>query len=79
MRPFISPKLAPIAFGFLLATIMTFIISGISTVVALGVSDPTFLANWMKSWVSAWVVAFPTILFVAPAVRKFVGKMTLQN
>lgn len=79
MSPFLPPKLAPIAFGFILATIMTFIISGISNVVALGITDPGFVAKWMESWAATWVVAFPTVLFVAPFVRRFVGKITRQN
>ncbi len=78
MRPFISKKLAPIAFGFLLATFMTFVISGISNIVALGISDPAFLGKWMKSWAATWTVAFPTVLFVAPAVRRIVESLTVK-
>ena len=79
MRPILPKKLAPIAFGFLLATIMTFVISGISNAVALGVQDPAFLLNGMKSWAATWVVAFPTVLFVAPAVRRFVESITIKH
>ena len=79
MRPILPRKLAPVAFGFLLATIMTFVISGISNAVALGIHDPSFLQNWMKSWVATWIVAFPTVLFVAPAVRRFVETITIQH
>lgn len=79
MSPILPKKLAPIAFGFLLATIMTFVISGISNAVALGVQDPTFVHNWMKSWAATWVVAFPTVLFVAPAVRRFVESITIKQ
>lgn len=78
MRPFLHKKLAPIVFGFLVATVMTFIISGISNVIALGVSDPAFLDNWMKSWAATWIVAFPTLVIVAPVVRRFVESITIK-
>ncbi|MGB7287568.1 MAG: DUF2798 domain-containing protein [Salaquimonas sp.] len=78
MQPFLPKKLTPIAFGFLLATIMTFIISGISNVIALGISDPSFMINWMQSWAVTWVIAFPTVVFVAPAVRRFVESLTVK-
>jgi hypothetical protein len=56
-----------------LSIIMTFVITLISTLTGIGMSSPAFFATWMKSWGFSWVVAFPTIVFVLPLVRRIVG------
>jgi len=77
MRPFLPPKAAPIAFGLLLSGLMTFIVSGIATFNALGLSDQ-LPGKWMSAWGASWVVAFPVVLFVAPFVRWLVGRLTVK-
>ena len=53
----------------LLSLLMTFIVSLISTLRAVGVSmDVPRL--WMSSWALSWLVAFPTLLLVLPLVRR---------
>lgn len=74
MKPFLPPKAAPIAFGFLVSGLMTFIVSGISTYNAIGVSEQV-LETWISAWGASWIVAFPIILGVAPVARWLVGKM----
>ena len=69
MKPFVPKRLEPILFGLLLTWFMTFVVSGISTLLAVGMSDPGFLALWFKAWMSSWAVAFPAVLVVAPFVR----------
>lgn len=71
----IPARFAPIAFGFFLSMIMSAIISGVSTVSALGFS-PELPAAWVKAWLSSWVIAFPTVLVVAPIARRIVGRLT---
>jgi len=78
MRPFLPKKLAPVAFGFLLAMVMTFIISGVSNVITLGPQNPEFFTKWMASWLATWIIAFPVVLFVAPSVRRFIETITLK-
>ena len=60
--------------GFILSGIMTIMISGISTVLALG-PGPEFLARWPVAWLSSWVIAFPTVLVVLPIVRRIVARI----
>lgn len=72
MQPFLPPKAAPIAFGFLVSGLMTFIVSGISTYKAIGFDG--MLDTWMEAWFASWIVAFPIILVVAPVARWLVGK-----
>lgn len=56
----------------ILSICMSFIVSGIATVKAVGLSD-RFIPLWMSAWGLSWIVAFPTLLVVLPAVRKLVG------
>lgn len=69
MTPFVPRRLEPILFGLLLTWFMTFVVSGISTLLAIGAAAPDFLSLWFRAWMSSWAVAFPAVLVVAPFVR----------
>ena len=71
----IPARFAPIAFGFFLSLIMSGIISGVSTVSAVGLAGD-FPAIWVRAWMSSWLVAFPSVLVVAPIARRIVGRLT---
>lgn len=58
-------------FGFLLSGMMSFIVCGIATLRAVGLSE-VFFEKWLSAWAFAWPVAFVTVLFVAPFVRRLV-------
>ena len=60
--------------GFFLTAIMTLVISGISTLMALGVTRAALVA-WPAAWLTSWVVAFPTVLVVLPLVRRLVARL----
>lgn len=79
MKPFLPKKAEHIAFGLILAGMMTFFVSGISTVIALGVSDPDLVSKWMGSWLTTWAFAFPIVLFVAPLVRRILHRIVLPE
>jgi len=66
---------APVAFGLLLSALMSLVVSGIATVKARGL-EPGLVAGWMDAWLSSWAVAFPTVLVVAPFVRRVVARLT---
>jgi hypothetical protein len=51
---------------------MTFLVSGVATYRALGYVDGVF-AMWMTSWAIAWVIAFPTMFFMMPVVRRWLS------
>ena len=68
-------RFAPVLFGFLVSGMMSCIVSGIATLKALGLVDGLFGA-WMASWAFSWAIAFPTILVVAPLVRRLVARLT---
>ncbi|GGE25206.1 hypothetical protein GCM10011390_50860 [Aureimonas endophytica] len=56
----------------LLSLMMCCIVSGISTARAVGLADD-LLAQWARGWGLSWLVAFPTLLFVLPVVRRVTG------
>ncbi len=63
MHHFVAP--------FFITMLMTAIVSGISTVRAVGFVG---LADvWPGSWLWSWAVAFPALLVVTPIARKFVS------
>lgn len=64
-------KFGPVLFGFLLSGLMSLLVSGISTLRAVGLPDH-FVGLWMSAWITAWVVAFPVVLVVAPLARRAV-------
>jgi Protein of unknown function (DUF2798) len=70
MKPFIPKRFEAIAFGLLLSCLMSFIVSFIANTMAVGMDSPGFFGVWVKSWLTAWAFAFPTVLVVAPLVRR---------
>ena len=72
------PRHAPLLTGFFLTFIMTFVISGVSTLLALGLTGAA-LARWPVAWMTSWAIAFPTVLVVLPLVRRIVGRLTAQE
>jgi hypothetical protein len=61
-----------IAMPLALSVLMTCIVSGISTFSSVGFVDGA-AGKWMQAWGLSWIVAFPTMLFVFPMVRRLVG------
>ncbi len=61
-----------VAIPFVLSIMMSFIISGVATVRALGWVEG-FVGKWMGAWGISWLIAFPTVLVVFPLVRKIVA------
>ncbi|KJV10926.1 hypothetical protein VZ95_01750 [Elstera litoralis] len=78
--PAIRARLINVTFGLLLSGMMSFIVSGIATLRALGfavvfAAPGDFIGGWMGAWVISWAIAFPTVLVVAPLVRKIVARL----
>lgn len=74
----IPARLAPIVVGLLVSGMMSLLVSGLATWRALGFVDG-FAALWLWTWLNAWAVAFPTLLVVAPVVRRFVARHTSDS
>lgn len=69
-----SPRFAPILFGFVLSALMSLVVSGIATLRNAGPVDG-FVLLWLGAWLPSWFIAFPTVLVVAPFARRLVGRM----
>lgn len=73
----IPARFAPIVFGLFLSCMMSFIISGVSTLRTTG-----FVAGlpgyWFNAWITSWIVAFPVVLFVGPLARRLVARVVRQ-
>ena len=67
-------KFAPALFGLILSGLMSLLVSGISTLRAVGFIDG-FASLWVGAWLSAWLVAFPVVLVVAPLARRVVAAL----
>ncbi len=68
-------RYAPILFGALLSAIMVAIVSAFVLASSQGL-HAGFPAQWVRSCMTTWPVAFPTVLLVAPWVRRVVGRVT---
>ncbi|MDQ1185150.1 hypothetical protein QE408_002293 [Agrobacterium larrymoorei] len=57
-----------------LSVLMTFVVSLIATVRAIGFTED-FMIRWLPAWGLSWFVAFPTLLLVLPLVRRIVNAL----
>lgn len=73
----IPARYANLLFGGILSIIMVTVISAAVVIVTQGFG-PNFMVYWFKGFATAWPIAFPTVLVVAPFVRKLVVKLTAQ-
>jgi hypothetical protein len=74
----IPRRFEPILFGFILSGLMSFIVSAISTLKAVG-PGPGFVSLWTGSWLTAWLFAFPIVLIVTPLARRAVQGLLKQG
>lgn len=68
---------APLLFGALLSAIMVAVVSAFVLIVNQGLV-PGFAWLWLKSSATTWPIAFPTVTFLAPRVRRFVESVTVD-
>ena len=68
----IPARFAPVAFGFVLSCLMSFLVSGIATFRNAGLTDG-FVAHWVGAWLPSWSIAFPVVLVVGPIARRIVN------
>jgi hypothetical protein len=68
----LPPRYAAFVMPFVLSILMSFVVSGVSTLKSLGIGA-AFLSTWPLAWLLSWLVAFPTLLLILPLVRRIVG------
>ena len=72
----IPARFAHLTFSFFLSGMMSFIISGVATLRAIGLS-PDILKLWVTAWPVSWLIAFPAVTVVAPVARAL-SKLVLR-
>ena len=77
-RLVIPNRFAPALFGLILSGLMSFVVSGIWTLRAVGWARG-FMGLWTGAWLTAWVLAFPIVLVVAPAARRVVQRLVVED
>lgn len=77
MAPFVPARFEPIVFGLLLSGFMSLLVSGVATLLALGLA-PNLVPAWLGAWLSSWVIAFPAVLVVAPLVRGVLARIVVR-
>lgn len=70
----LPPRYTAIVLPFILSLLMTFVISGVSTLMSLG-PTPAFVYTWPAAWALSWLVAFPTLVAILPLVRRIVARL----
>ncbi len=70
----IPARFQSVLFAFILSGMMTLIVSAITTVRNLGL-DEASLGQWLSAFASSWPITLPTVLLVAPIVRKMVSRV----
>ena len=74
----IPKKCGPMLFSLILSGVMSFLVAGIATLRAAGMTDG-MLSLWASAWLTAWVVAFPAVMVVSPFARKVVQLVIAEN
>lgn len=60
--------------ALLLSIVMTMVVSAVSTLRGVGLTD-AFLRVWLSAWGLSWLAAFPTLLLILPMVRRLTARI----
>jgi hypothetical protein len=71
-------RAAPLIFAATMSGIMSFLVSGVATWKAIGITAD-FVWRWLAAWANAWPIAFATLLVVAPLVRRIVAAVVAPS
>ncbi|OFI34274.1 DUF2798 domain-containing protein [Alteromonas lipolytica] len=74
----IHPRFAPIVFSLFMAFFMSGIMSLVVTTINIGFVDE-LAVRWLNSWPMTFAIAWPTIMLVAPMVKRIVGRLIMQE
>lgn len=74
----IPARFAHLTFSFFLSGMMSFIITGVATFRAIGLSG-SLLHLWITAWPISWLIAFPAVTIVAPVARRLSTMVTRKG
>lgn len=70
-----NPKFIPFVFVFLVATPLSFCLSGINTWRQLGFAV-NFFSTWMSNWAIGFFMVYPLALIFVAIAKKIIAKLT---
>ncbi|PHR69317.1 MAG: hypothetical protein COA66_15070 [Arcobacter sp.] len=73
----IAKKYEMLLFAFIMGAFMSGFMSLVVTFINIGFID-NFIYFWLNAYWKAFLIAFPTILFVIPRVRKIVDILIVK-
>jgi hypothetical protein len=73
----IPARFAHLTFSFFLSGMMSFIITGVATLRAIGLSVD-IIRLWLTAWPLSWLIAFPAVTVVAPVARAL-AKLVMRS
>lgn len=71
-RKKLPAKYNVVAIPLCLSLVMSGVVSMVAVLRSVGFADG-LVGIWLHAWAFSWCVAFPTVLFVLPLVRRVVG------
>lgn len=71
----IPARFAHLTFSFFLSGMMSFLITGVATFRAVGLTAD-LLRLWITAWPFSWMIAFPAVTVVAPVARRLSAMVT---
>ena len=74
----INPKYTDLLFAFFMSVLMALLMSGVLTAIHLGFTQ-NFISMWLHAFILAWPITFPSIVLLAPIVRKIVASLIEQD
>ena len=73
--PRVPRRYAPFVFALLLTGCMTFVVSGVTTLINIGL-PADFLWRWGRAWLPTWAIAYPVMLVLRPVVQRATDRIT---
>ena len=73
--PRLPRRYAPIVFGLVMSTMICAVTSSMITAINTGF-DAGYVERWMRAYVLAWAFAFPTVVIVAPHIRRWIDSVS---
>lgn len=71
-------RYANLLFGAILSMLMVTIISGAVVAITNGI-NARMPELWLRGFLTAWPIAFPSVVILAPRVRKLVTRLTVPQ
>lgn len=71
----IPVRYAGLLFAFILSGLMTMVVTAVLLIQREGLHAELF-SHWLNGFIRTWPIAFPSVLLLAPWVRKQVARWT---